>query len=138
MSVEDDERLERPSTNKTTGCWKIWELIHKDTEDTVGISYGVCQFLTENFNMHHIATKFAPRLLTNDQKQQCVNMCLELWDKANKPRVISLFFPNWKRNWRDDILKECWTSKGNHKRYSTALRKIWWDHCIQSHWAKSG
>jgi hypothetical protein len=57
MSVEDDERLKRPSTSKTEVCQ---------------------EFLTENLNIHHIATKFAPRLLTNDQKQQCVNMCLEL------------------------------------------------------------
>jgi hypothetical protein len=33
-------------------------------------------------------------------------------------------FPNWKWNWRDDVLKQCLTSKGNHKWYLTALRKI--------------
>jgi hypothetical protein len=56
--------------------------------------------------------------------------------------VISLCFPNWKWNWRDDILKQCVTSKGNHKQYSTALRKMTstvlskhgkkrWDRCIR-------
>jgi hypothetical protein len=29
-------------------------------------------------------------------------------------------FPNWKRNWRDDVLKQCLTSKGNRKWYSTS------------------
>jgi hypothetical protein len=43
------------------------------------ISYGVCQeILTENLSMRCIAAKFVPHLLTNDQKQQCVNVCLEL------------------------------------------------------------
>jgi hypothetical protein len=70
---------------------KIIELIHEDhcwtvheLTDTIGISYGVCQeILTENFNMRCVAAKFVPRLLTNDQKQQRVNMHLELWEKAN-------------------------------------------------------
>jgi hypothetical protein len=39
-------------------------------------------------------------------------------------QVISLCFPNRKQNWRNDILKQRLTSKGNRKRYSTALRKM--------------
>jgi transposase len=78
VSVEDDECSGRPSTSKMTeNVEKIRELIHEDRHqtihelaDTIGINYGVCQeFLTENLNMHHIAAKFVPRLLTNDQKQ---------------------------------------------------------------------
>jgi hypothetical protein len=34
--------------------------------------------------MHRIAAKFIPWLLTNDQKRWCINMCLELWEKANE------------------------------------------------------
>jgi hypothetical protein len=49
------------------------------SQTLLGSVKGVCQeSLTENLNMHCIATKFVPRLLTNDQKQQRVNMCLEL------------------------------------------------------------
>jgi hypothetical protein len=33
-------------------------------------------------------------------------------------------FLNWKWNWRDDVLKQCQTSKGNCEQYSTALRKM--------------
>jgi hypothetical protein len=41
-------------------------------------------------NMRRIAAKFVPRLLTNDQKQRCVNVCLELRQKANEdPTFIS-------------------------------------------------
>jgi DNA-directed RNA polymerase specialized sigma subunit len=65
VSVEDDERSGRPSTNKTTeNVQKVRELTHEDRSrnelaDTVGISYEVCQeILTENSNMHCIATKF--------------------------------------------------------------------------------
>jgi hypothetical protein len=85
VSVENDKRSGWPSTNKMTeNVEKIWKLIPKDCRwtihkltDTTGINYGVCQqILTENLNMCCIATKFVHWLLTNDQKQQHVNMCL--------------------------------------------------------------
>jgi hypothetical protein len=71
---------------------KIRELIHEDRHrkilelaDAIGISYGVCQeILTEILYMCHIVAKFVLRLLTNDQKQWHMNMCLELREKANK------------------------------------------------------
>jgi hypothetical protein len=64
MSVEEDKRSGRPSTNKTTeNTEKIRELNSEDRRrtihelaDTDGISYGVCQeMLSENMNMCHIA-----------------------------------------------------------------------------------
>jgi hypothetical protein len=76
VSAKDDERSVRPNTSKTTeNAEKIRELIHEDhlhtiheLADTVGINYGVRQkILIENLNMRHIARKFVPRLLTNDQ-----------------------------------------------------------------------
>jgi hypothetical protein len=36
-----------------------------------------------------IATKFVPQLMTNDRKQQRINMCLELWEKAFKDPTIT-------------------------------------------------
>jgi hypothetical protein len=77
---------------------KFQELIHKDYHwtihelaDTTGISYGVCQeILRANLNVRHTATKSIPRLLTYNQKQRNVKVCLELWKKANKdPTFIS-------------------------------------------------
>jgi hypothetical protein len=78
---------------------KIWELIHEycrqtihEFADMVGISYGVCQGILTKKKLYvcHIATKFVPQLLTNDQKQQWVNVCLELQEKANgDPTFIS-------------------------------------------------
>jgi hypothetical protein len=76
----------------------IRELIHEarrrtthELIDTVRISYGVCQeILTENLNMHRNAAQFDPLLLTNDQKQQCINIRLQLCQKANKTQLLSL------------------------------------------------
>jgi hypothetical protein len=76
VSVEDDERSGRPSTNKTTENIKnIREFIHEDRSrtihelaDTAGNSYGVCQeIVAGNFNMRRFAAKVVPRLLTNDK-----------------------------------------------------------------------
>jgi len=45
----------------------------------VGIGYGFCQpILTEQLNMHRIAAKFVPRVLTHDQKDSRVAICQEL------------------------------------------------------------
>jgi hypothetical protein len=93
VSVVDDEHSGRPNNSKTTeNVKKIQELIHEDRcqtihelADAIGISYGVCrEILTENLNMDHIAAKFVPLLVTNDQKLQRINVCLELQEKANE------------------------------------------------------
>jgi hypothetical protein len=82
----------------TKNVERIHQLIHENHHrtihgltDTTGISYGVCQeIFTENLNMCHIAMKFVPQLFTNDQKQQCLNVCLELQEKTNEdPTFIS-------------------------------------------------
>jgi len=50
----------------------------------VSISKTVChEILTENLGMHRIAAKFVPRLLTDDQKQNRVDVSQELLDRAN-------------------------------------------------------
>lgn len=98
-STEDDQRSGRPSTSTTPeNIEKIRQLIHEDRRrtireicDMVGIGYGICQaILTENLNMHRIAAKFVPRLLTFDQKQRRLDVCQELRDTANgDPTFIS-------------------------------------------------
>jgi hypothetical protein len=40
--------------------------------------------------MRLIAAKFVYWLLTNDQKQRRINVCLELREKANRGRLLSL------------------------------------------------
>jgi hypothetical protein len=98
VPVDDADLSGRPSTSKTTeNVEEIRELIHEDHRqiihdltDIVGISHGVCQeILTENLNMRFIAAKFVPRLMTNDQKQRCINVCLELREEANEVTKVS-------------------------------------------------
>jgi hypothetical protein len=46
--------------------------------------------LIENSKVCRIAMKFVPQLLTSDQKQRRINVCLELREKANEePTFIS-------------------------------------------------
>ena len=45
----------------------------------VGISHGTCyKILTEDLKMRRVASKFVPRLLSVDQKQQRLDVCLDL------------------------------------------------------------
>jgi histone-lysine N-methyltransferase SETMAR len=48
------------------------------------------QILSDELNMRHIAAKFVPRLLSNDQKEHCVAICPELKEQIeNDPVFIS-------------------------------------------------
>jgi len=52
--------------------------------DKVGISIGYChQILTEKLHMHRVSAQFVPRLLTNDQKENRVEISQELLATAN-------------------------------------------------------
>jgi histone-lysine N-methyltransferase SETMAR len=56
----------------------------REVAEEVSISKTVChESLTENLGMHRIAAKFVPRLLTDDQKQNQVDLSKELLDRAN-------------------------------------------------------
>ena len=91
-SVDDDPRSGRPSTSKTDdNVAKVREVIRsnrrltvREVAEEVSISKTVChEILTENLGMHRIAAKFVPRLLTDDQKQNRVDVSQELLDRAN-------------------------------------------------------
>ena len=50
----------------------------------MSISKTVChEILPENLGRHRIAAKFVPRLLTDDQKQNRVDVSQELLDRVN-------------------------------------------------------
>ena len=50
----------------------------------MGISIGSChQILTEKLQMRRVSAKFAPRLLTDDQRENRVEICQELLANAN-------------------------------------------------------
>jgi hypothetical protein len=41
------------------------------------------KILTENLGMQHVAAKFLPRLLTDEQKQNRLEISQEIFDRAN-------------------------------------------------------
>ena len=49
----------------------------------MGINHGTChKILTEDLKMGRVASKFVPRLLSVDQKQQRLDVCLDLKENA--------------------------------------------------------
>jgi len=86
-SLKDDKRSGRPSMSSTpknvvTVQWLVhedrWRTI-KDIATIINVSYGTVQtILTCDLNMHRVAAKFVPRLLTPEQKEHHVAICQEL------------------------------------------------------------
>jgi len=90
-SLKDDERSGRPSTSSTpknveTIRWFVHEdrrRTIKDITTVVNVSYGTVQtILMCDLNMHRVAAKFIPRLLTPEQKGHHVAICQELRPRA--------------------------------------------------------
>jgi len=90
-SLEDDERSGRTSMSSTPkNVETIRRLVHEDCRRTikdiatiVNVSYGTVQtILTCDLNMHRVAAKFVPRLLTPEQKEHGVAICQELRQRA--------------------------------------------------------
>ena len=78
-STDDDERSGRPVSSSTPEMIeRVSQIICEDRRHTidevsvlVGISHGTChKILTEDLKMRHVTSKFMPRLLSVDQKQQ--------------------------------------------------------------------
>ena len=56
----------------------------RETADEVGISIGSChEIFTEKLQMRRVSVKFVPRLLTDDQKENRVEISKELLANAN-------------------------------------------------------
>ena len=90
-SIDDDERSGRPVSSSTPEMIEsVRQIIHEDCRHTidevsmlVGISHGTChKILTEDLKMWRVASKFMPRLLSVDQKQQRLDVCLNLKENA--------------------------------------------------------
>ena len=75
MSISTPEMIER-----------VHQIIREDRRRTIDevsmlmeISHGTChKILTEDLKMRRVASKFVPRLLSVDQKQQRLEVCLDL------------------------------------------------------------
>jgi len=97
-STANDDRSGRPSTETIPSkVAHVRAAVNRDRRRTVhdlsaevGIGYGSCQrILTEQLNMHRIATKFVPRVLTQDQKDSRVAICQDLKETViNDPTLL--------------------------------------------------
>ncbi|CAK9805507.1 Protein GVQW3 [Anthophora plagiata] len=97
QSIEDDPRPGRPLIATDNTCIeKISDLVRvnrrltvRELSEEVGISIGSChEILTEKLNMHRVAAKFVPRLMTEEQKEHRVNVCQELLGKADNDETF--------------------------------------------------
>jgi len=98
-STDDDERSGRPVSSSTPEMIeKARKIIREDRRGAidevsklVGISHGTChKILTEDLKMRRVASKFVPRILSVDQKQQLPGVCLDLKENAtNDPSFLS-------------------------------------------------
>ena len=98
-STNDYERSGRPVCSSTPEMIeRVRQIIREDRRRTidevrmpVGISHGTChKILTEDLKMRLVASKFVPRLLSVDQKQRRLDVCLDLKENAaNDPRFLS-------------------------------------------------
>jgi len=85
-ATDDDERSGRPVSSSTPEMIEsVRQIIHEDRRTidevsmVVGIIHGTChKILTEDLKMRHVASKFLPRLLSVNQKQQWLDVCLGL------------------------------------------------------------
>jgi len=100
-STANDDRSSRPSTATTPSkVEQVRAAVNQDRRRTihdlctkVGIVYGSYQrILTEQLNMHRIAAKFMPRVLTHDQKDSRITICQELKETViNEPTLLLNF-----------------------------------------------
>ena len=92
MSVGEDLRPGRPSTSTNNDCVETVRavirgnrrLTVREFADEVGISIGSChQISTEKRQKRHASAKYVPRLSTDDQKGNRVEIIQELLANAN-------------------------------------------------------
>jgi len=98
-STDDDERSGRPVSSSTPEMIQgVRQIIREDCccniDEVcmlVGISHATChKILTEDLKMQRVASKFAARRLSVDQKQQWLDVCLNLKENAaNDPSFLS-------------------------------------------------
>ena len=97
--VEDESRSGRPCTSKTDeNVTKVRDLVRSDRLLTVRIISSVLnlnrqtvhEILTLELGMKKICAKLVPKILTNEQKENRRNVCLDFLERIEN----DFFFPN--------------------------------------------
>uniref|UniRef100_A0A224XRL1 Putative transposase n=1 Tax=Panstrongylus lignarius TaxID=156445 RepID=A0A224XRL1_9HEMI len=93
QTIEDESILPRPSmSTDDQHIDKLNILVRANRRLTIrelakecGISVGSCnKILIEKLKMHRVAAKFLPRLITDDQNANRVQVCQELLDRSEE------------------------------------------------------
>ena len=109
-STDDYERSGRPVSS---------QIIREDRRRTInevsmllGISHGTCNnILTEDLKMRRVASKFVPRPLSVDQKQQRLDVCFDL--KKKMPLTTPALFRMSLRVTKPGFTPTTWKPKLN-------------------------
>ena len=97
MSCEDQPRSGRPSTCRNDeNLEKVRNAINADRHRAIdeiseitGLSWSSCQqMLMEDLNTKRVSAKFLPRLLTEDQKNNHLNICYNLKEQVGNDQQI--------------------------------------------------
>jgi hypothetical protein len=98
MSIEDLPRPGRPSTSRNEeSIEKVRQAINEDRRNTTkqvseetNVSWSSCQqILTEDLRMRRVSAKFVPRLPTEQQKDDRLNVCRDLEELRNDPNFLT-------------------------------------------------
>ena len=98
MPFKDDERSGRPVTSTRPQLVQEVErrvrlnrrVTINELADSVDVSFGSVQaILTSTLGMRRIAAKFVPRLLTNDKKEHCVEVCEDLLQRVQEDPLFT-------------------------------------------------
>jgi histone-lysine N-methyltransferase SETMAR len=98
MSTEDLPRPGRPSSSRNEeNIEKVRQAINEDRRKTIeqvseetNVSWSSWQrILTEDLRMRRVSAKFVPRLLTEEQKDNRVNVCRDFKEELrNDPNIF--------------------------------------------------
>jgi len=138
ISTANDDRSGRTSMVTTPSkVEQVRAAVNQDCHCTihnlcaeVGIGYGSCQrILTEQLNMHQIAAKFVPRVLTHDQKDSRVAICQELKETVinNPTLLLNVITGNESIIYADDpeskLQSSQWKSPGSPRPKKACMQK---------------
>jgi len=112
---------------------RVCQIIQEDRRRTIDevsmleeISHGTChKILTEDLKMLRVKSKFVPRLLSVEQKQQGLDVCLDLKENtANNPSFLSNVImgdETWVYAYdpENKIQSSQWKSQGSHQLKKT-------------------
>ena len=122
MSIEDQPHSGRPATSRSDeNVDKINALIREDRRRTIdqlcemsAISWSSIQrILSEDLHMGRVAAKFAPRLLTGEQRDRRLQACFELQNQPPPPPLIGpdpllfLFVPQIEKGHERKVFCHC-------------------------------